>query len=262
MSEYDDRMTDLSSGVIESEATSRFTGDVSVRVLERVGSTNTWVKDFIAGTSLAPGETLVCAAEHQTAGRGRRGRVWHSPWRGVTFTTAFGVSQPAHQLSGLSLLCGVAVCTVLRESGINGAAVKWPNDILIEQAKLAGILIEVIGVRANSAVIVAGIGVNYRRGHEAALIDQSSTDLYQLLGDSLPDRSVLIGAMVGELRRCCAGNIAESVAGLAPRWHDYDALRGKQVECTGDGAEPLTGTAVGIDQLGRLLIQTDSGNAA
>lgn len=256
MSEYDEYMTDLSPGVIEIEVKRRFAGDLAVHVLGSVDSTNTWVKTKLAASPLTIGQALICAAEHQTAGRGRRGKVWHSPYRGVTFTIAFTMPVTADRVSGLSLLCGAALCSVLRDTGVVGARVKWPNDILVNGAKLCGVLIEVVNTKEDCTTVIVGTGVNYRRGDEAGSIDQESTDLCELSGHRPPDRSVLIGALAGELLDTIAGDLPAAVSRLADRWHEFDALQNKLVACEGERGIRIVGRAVGIDATGRLLVET------
>ena len=259
LSGYDDHLADLSQAVIKETASRRFDGGVDVHVLESVGSTNTWVKTHLSNASLSTRAVLLCATEHQTAGRGRRGKTWHSPDRGVTFSLAFTVGSPASELSGLSLLCGEAVCKVLRSHGIAEARVKWPNDILVNGAKLAGILVEVIHSRADSATVIVGIGINYRRGQESEFIDQSSTDLSMLFNGKLPDRSELIGAVAGELLEFCHGDIPHAVTQLARRWHEYDALHETSIGVEAESDADLCGLAAGIDGQGRLLLKTANG---
>jgi BirA family biotin operon repressor/biotin-[acetyl-CoA-carboxylase] ligase len=255
-------MTDLSASAIERQVKRRYSGDVEVQVLERIGSTNNWVKDKTASATPAIGQVLVCAAEQQTAGRGRRGKTWHSPDRGVTFTTAFTLPLQASDLAGLSLLCGAAICTVLRDYGVVEARVKWPNDILVDGAKLCGILIEVVGATKGSSTVIVGIGLNYHRGDEISLIDQQSTDLFTLTGHPLPDRSLLIADLVGELLTRCNSDVPSEVVKLSAQWHQFDALQQQLITCDDSGTHHVSGRGVGIDKTGRLLIDTASGIVA
>ncbi len=255
-------MTELSASVIKQHAKRWFNGDVEVHVLDSVGSTNTWLKSHLAVTKPRAEQSFICAAEHQTAGRGRRGKTWHSPYRGVTFSIAITIEQPVNQLSGLSLLCGASVCTVLRRLGVGAAVIKWPNDVLVNNAKLSGILIEVVNAKSTSATVIAGIGVNYRRGEEAGLIDQDSTDLYELTSGQTPDRSALIGEIVSEVYRHCSGSIPDAVRQLSKNWAQFDALAGQVIHCEGNSQAGVIGRATGIDSTGRLLVSTSEGQVA
>jgi len=261
LSKNDSAMTNLTPGVIKAEANRRFTGELDVHVFDSIGSTNTWLKEQVKSAPLHSGQAVVCVAEHQTAGRGRRGKTWHSPDRGVTFSTAVNIPFPAAALSGLSLLCGAAVCDSLQAFGVVDARVKWPNDIYIGDAKLAGVLIEVMAAADQSSTIITGIGVNYQRGREAALIDQQSTDLDAACKGNLPDRSPLIGCLVGEQLNAYSGNINVSVEQLSSQWEKYDALRDRVITCDADGGGEVIGTSVGIDRTGRLLVKTINGIA-
>src|SRR5260221_9055357 len=120
-----------------------------VRVLERCGSTNALLLKERKGG-------LLLAAEQQTAGRGRRGRRWYSaPGNGVTFSLSRTVRRPLRELAGLSLVAGVAVARALRALGVR-AALKWPNDVVVGEAKLGGILVE---TRGNEREVLAGSGL-------------------------------------------------------------------------------------------------------
>src|SRR5690606_17014668 len=132
-----------------------------VRVVTRCSSTN----DILLRE--APAHPVLLAAEEQSAGRGRRGRRWHSaPGAGLTFSLGRQMRRPARELAALSLVPGVAVTRALRASGVASAALKWPNDLVVHGAKLGGILVETRS-GASSAYAVIGVGINCRR--DAAL---------------------------------------------------------------------------------------------
>jgi len=230
--------------------------DIDVRVLETVDSTNTWLLegDF-------PSPVTLCAAEHQTVGRGRRGKTWHSPNSGVTFSLRFNCSESVAQFNGLSLLVGAVLCDCLRAVGIEGAMVKWPNDVLVNNAKLAGILIESRAAASEiGTCIVVGMGINYKRGDEAQFIDQASTDLSALCGSiGLPDRSTLIAEVAVSLVDIVTSNVPDAVRNLATRWNSYDALTGVEVSASVAGGESVVGIAHGIDASGGFQIKTAGG---
>src|SRR4051812_22202215 len=125
---------------------------VEVRVVERCPSTNSVL---LIEQAKSP---VLLAAEEQTAGRGRRGRRWHSaPGADVTFSLARRIGRPAREFAALSLVAGVAAATALRSLGVAQASLKWPNDLMVDRAKLGGILVETRG-----SVAVLGIGINCR----------------------------------------------------------------------------------------------------
>src|SRR5258708_19597856 len=131
-----------------------------VRVLERCGSTNALLlKERKDG--------LLLAAEEQTAGRGRRGRRWHSaPGAGITFSLSRSLQRPVREAAGLSLVAGVAVARALRALGVAQAALKWPNDLVVNGAKLGGILVD---TRSHDRVTHALIGIGLNCRHDVGL---------------------------------------------------------------------------------------------
>jgi len=148
------------------------------------------------------------------------------------------------------------LCDQLRELGVDDAKVKWPNDVWVNKKKLSGILIESI-VSASAATLVVGIGINYRRGNEASVIDQPITDLQTVCSDKLPDRSELIGTLAVKIILAVANdNVAADLAALATKWRDYDALCGTDIEVSESG-QTCHGRAIGIDSGGQLMVQTD-----
>lgn len=231
--------------------------EINVTVLQSVDSTNTWVLQ----ETQSSGATL-CAAEHQTEGRGRRGKTWHSPDSGVTFSIGLNSEKPIVWFNGLSLLIGALLCDRVREAGAVDAMVKWPNDVLVNGAKLAGILIESVASSSSDSGegvrIVIGIGINYTRGPEAQLIDQANTDLFQLCGKSLPDRSVLIAEIAVRVVQVVTGDVPQAIRELAQIWPRYDALSGLELKVEHAG-QSLTGVAAGIDPTGAIRLQSRNG---
>ncbi len=226
--------------------------EVEVHVLPQVDSTNTWL---LQRKAAAP--VTLCAAEHQTVGRGRRGKTWHSPDNGVTFSMRFDSAESICRFSGVSLLTGAVICDHLRAIGIANALMKWPNDILVDGSKLAGILVEsrTIG-SAGGTVLVLGIGINYQGGEEARLIDQATVDLAELsCGRSLPDRSQLIADIAIRLQQMVVGDVPQQLADLVANWSDYDALANASVMALA-AEKKIHGRVVGIDGTGSLLLDT------
>jgi BirA family biotin operon repressor/biotin-[acetyl-CoA-carboxylase] ligase len=125
-------------------------------------------------------DLAVCMAETQTAGRGRRGRQWQSPLGGnVYFSLLKRFAHGMGALSGLSLVAGVALIQALGDCGVTGVGLKWPNDVLADGRKLAGILVELGGEFLGPCHAVIGIGINLRLPPDIG-IDQPYTDLRQL----------------------------------------------------------------------------------
>ena len=228
-----------------------------IEVFLEVDSTNNWLRE--QALNGAPSGT-VCVAEMQLAGRGRRGRTWVSPfaanlylsllWRSATGATALG---------GLSLVAGIALLRALRSYDIEGAGLKWPNDILAGDAKLAGVLIDVVGESNGPCIVIVGIGVNVCMSPgEAVTIDQRWTDLHHLSGGNSLSRNVLAARILDELMPVIETFDAEGLQPFLDEWRQSDVLRGRKVSLTLPN-EYITGTACGIDEVGALLVDTVHG---
>lgn len=264
MVKNDNNQAPLQASVIENEINSRVAVAANVTVLDTIDSTNSWILKNVANHQSAKhrADLLVCAAEEQTSGRGRRGKIWHTPDRGVTFSLCFSLPVALADVGGVSLLAGAAVCECLWQYEVKRALVKWPNDILVDQAKLSGILVEVANHTEAMTTLIVGIGVNYRRGVEQKNIDQASVDLFDLCNGNPPDRSALIGHLAAEVYRyCVAAPVARSLARLSREWSRFDALAGADIQLDSATTEPTFGRADGIDEQGRLRMQGSEGLA-
>lgn len=200
-------------------------------------------------------------AEIQTAGRGRRGRNWVAPPGGsLTFSCLKRFDRGYAALSGLSLAMGVTIARALEVFGITGIGVKWPNDLVQHDAKLAGILIELGGefLGPCHAVIGAGINLNLPTEFRAA-IAQPVTDLAAICAGEIPSRNKLAAVMIEHL---CAGLdrfAASGFASFAPDYARLDALRGRRLR-VGDPRGEFEGIAAGVDARGALRVSTSNGD--
>jgi BirA family transcriptional regulator, biotin operon repressor / biotin---[acetyl-CoA-carboxylase] ligase len=206
------------------------------------------------------GAGLVCTAEQQTAGRGRRGRQWVSPFAGNLYLSlVWEYHQGVAALEGLSLAVGVAVTRALKASGLPPVQLKWPNDVLYQGAKLGGILLEMIGDVAGTCQVVIGIGLNVAMPAAAAeQIDQAWTDINTLSGGTHPGRSKLLAALLNELLPLAASFEGQGFAHWRREWESLDAFAGKPVVLHSGGA-PLEGIARGVDSRGALQLETATG---
>ena len=233
-----------------------------VRHLDTVwaaGSTNTLLLER-ATPPLGSGDALL--AEYQTAGRGRRGRTWVAPPGGsvcLSFSWLFGAVP--RDLGALGLVMGVCALEALLRLGVEGVRLKWPNDLLIDDRKLGGILIELRAESAGPAYVVIGIGLNVALG--AALLQKIGT-----LGLAPTDlasaglKDVSRNAVAAELiSGFVAGLLDFERAGLKPfvqKWMAVDALHGRPVTVLA-GEAATKGIARGIDLDGALLVETPQG---
>jgi BirA family transcriptional regulator, biotin operon repressor / biotin---[acetyl-CoA-carboxylase] ligase len=202
----------------------------------------------------------VCLAERQTAGRGRRGRNWISPFGSNLYLSILWRYPLAPAvLSGVSLAAGVAAAGVLRDSGVTDLTLKWPNDLLWRRRKLGGILLEVAGEAQGPSLLVAGLGINLRMpGDQGRVIDQPWVDLAGILGDRLPGRNCLAARLIAAL---CGALGRYGQLGLGPflaDWDSFDGLRGEPVRLL-LGERVIEGTYGGIDPDGALRLVTAEG---
>ncbi len=203
---------------------------------------------------------FVLLAEHQSAGRGRRGRQWVSPLASNLYLSLlWRFEQGLEVVLGLSQAVALACHDALTAAGACGLTLKWPNDLLWQGRKLGGILIELSGQPGEPTDVVIGIGINVQMRPELAVaIDQPWCTLEQILGQ-LPDRNLLAQMLITALRAELA-RFAQQ--GLGPRlvdWRRLDAFAGQQVQLLLGDSQRISGEVLGIDEQGALLLQTTNG---
>lgn len=204
-------------------------------------------------------EPAVCLADQQTAGRGRRGRTWHSPAGANLYCSlAWQFSQTPAQLSGLSALTAIATAEALQCLGVN-CGLKWPNDVLWPASstghKLAGILLE-SSMQKGTTLIVAGIGLNVAMPKNSP-IGQAWIDLQQIL-QQIPERNFLVAGLLNVLVPWYQQVAADDWPDLARLWDQYDVYKDQQVQLLST-QKTLTGRALGIDQQGALRLANKNG---
>lgn len=242
---------------------------ITWRHLDQVGSTNALMLEWAASgvTHDAPeraSHRSLVTAEWQTQGRGRRGRDWHAGLgSGLMFSFLWRSARPAAQLSGLSLAVGVALVKGLRAMGLANAQVKWPNDIQVASAKLAGVLIELAGDRFASDMLgpstaVIGVGINVSGGEGLTRqVGQPVTDLQAYLGPV--DRNVLLLHLIEALDADLARFECDGFAAFHDDWHACHAHQGQPVCIQAAHGEAISGVALGVDAQGALLLETPVG---
>ena len=226
--------------------------DVAVEVVAETGSTNA---DLLSRASTLEGPTLL-VAEHQTAGRGRAGRSWLSaPGDSLTFSLAWHFDLPLQQLAGLPLAVGVALAGALAACGVQ-VQLKWPNDVLKDGGKLAGVLIET-QASAGGIWAVIGIGINLRMPDE----------LEERIGRSVAgapwlaqmDRDALMAAILASLAAALSEFRQAGFGAFSARWNRLHAWQGRPVVILDNGAVLHDGIAAGVDDSGRLLLDCAEG---
>ena len=227
----------------------------------------TWSLDSTNTTLLArpnprSGTAEVLLAEYQRAGRGRRGRAWLAPPGGaICLSISWTFAEVPQDLGALGLVIGVCALRALREHGADAVGLKWPNDLLIGERKLGGVLIDLRAESAGPACVVIGIGLNLALGpaflEQIAQSGTAATDLASAVRP-VPARNVLAAALVSA---CVRGLVEFERQGLKPfieEWHAADALRGRAVNVS--AAEGVArGIARGIDLRGALMVETPQG---
>jgi BirA family transcriptional regulator, biotin operon repressor / biotin---[acetyl-CoA-carboxylase] ligase len=223
-----------------------------VEIVDAVASTNAAVAD--RARDGAP-HGLVVVAEHQTAGRGRLDRVLETPARAaLTFSVLLRPRVPASEWPWLPLLAGHAVATALREAEVP-AGLKWPNDVLVGERKVAGILLERVDTRDGAAAVL-GIGLNVSTT-ESELPVETATSVGLATG-SVPDRTELLARVLGRLASeydaWQADEGSTRSEALRAAYTEACVTVGWEVRVELPGGEVRTGTARGIDSGGRLVV--------
>ena len=229
-----------------------------LEIHDSLHSTNTYLSEQTeANTALA----WICLAEQQTAGKGRRGRQWVSPYGCNIYLSIRWCFQQGGMAStqGLSLAVGVAVMRALQQSGITQVGLKWPNDIYSVGKKLGGILIEVSGEADGPCTAVIGLGLNlYLPEIDAQNITQTWTDLSKIQGDTVIARNNLIAALINHLLPIINGYEIVGLNTYLAEWRYYDCLQG-QAAVLYVGQQVIEGVVLGVDDKGLLLMQKADG---
>lgn len=231
----------------------------SLQVEWTLESTNTKLLD---AWPPAAGFASVLLAEHQTGGRGRRGRSWVAPPGGaVCLSVSWQYAELPADLSALSLIVGLCVVNALHELGVEGVNLKWPNDLVTANGKLGGILIEMRAEAGGPVHVVIGIGLNVLLDDEARATVKAAgnvADDIRAHRDPAPDRNAMVA---GVLRRMLPALREFPRHGLKPHlshWNACDALFGREVNVENVG-QITRGVARGIDAHGALLVETPAG---
>jgi BirA family biotin operon repressor/biotin-[acetyl-CoA-carboxylase] ligase len=222
-------------------------------------STNT---ALLARADLPTGKSDVCLAEYQSAGRGRRGRAWLAPpGASICLSLSWLFPEVPRDLGALSLVAGVCALRALKAHGAEKIQLKWPNDLLLEGCKLAGILIELRAEAAGPTYVVLGIGLNVALSaslkKQIAAAGTQATDL-KTAGLQSVSRNVIVASLVDALMH---GLLEFEKQGLRPfieEWRNADVLRGQMVNVIA-GEQSARGLARGVDIGGALLVETTEG---
>lgn len=231
------------------------TADILVQNI--TDSTNSQLMQKVQGNVVTQlGYTLV--AEAQTAGRGRRGRNWYSPFAAsLYFSMYWRLEQGIQAAMGLSLVVAIAITRLLKQQYLVDAKVKWPNDVYVDGKKLCGILVELAGQAHAGCDVIIGIGMNIRLPkHAHNNIDQQYIDL-TLASEQVIDRNLLVVLLQKQLVALLTQFTQAGFSCFVDEFDQYNQYRDKAVKLIGN--TEIKGICVGVDQQGALLIKTDNG---
>lgn len=228
-------------------------------LLDSAPSSNTLLMRLMAQG--AP-DGSVLAVEWQSGGRGRMGRTWHSGLgNALTFSLLRRFDCGLASLSGLSLAVGVALIRALRATGVEGARLKWPNDVQDKNgAKLAGVLVEAQGDMLGPSAVVIGIGLNLALPQDVSRqIDKPATSLMEMGGGKAPDRNHLLAVLLLELGDMLRDFAARGFSAFRAEWESCHALQDKRVRLSLPDGRQAAGIARGVTDDGALILELDTG---
>lgn len=223
-----------------------------VTILDSVDSTNAEALRSIGQGNSAP---FLVLAERQVSGRGRRGRKWVSPFaENLYYSLVLRIDGGMRQLEGLSLVVGLAVMQTLRGFGVVNAGLKWPNDVLVGNKKIAGILLELIGDPADVCHVVLGIGINVNM-QVADEVDQQWTSIRLESGNNC-DRNALVAELSKQLDAYIQRHQAGGFLVLREEWEANHLWQERSVSLIA-GTNHIDGVVLGIDNQGALRLRVN-----
>lgn len=224
-----------------------------LHLMDEVGSTNRYLGSQVTERSDINGAT--CVAECQSGGRGRRGRFWvATPYCNLMLSMAWQFAGGPSQVSGLSLAAGVAVVRALKEYGVSGIGLKWPNDVLSDNRKLAGLLVDVQGEATGPTQVILGLGINAHISRkDAERIDQPWIDLQGMTGETI-DRNRLTALVIRHLLGMFHLFAEQGFAPFREDWEKLHLFHGQRVRML-QGAKVISGIAEGVDGSGGLIVR-------
>ena len=227
---------------------------VEISVHAEIDSTNTHLMTRAATQDV---DGIVCLAERQTNGRGRRGRTWLTPAGGaIALSLGKRVALPIGEVAPLSLVVGVAVAHALERCRVDAVALKWPNDVLLDGAKVGGILVEISSV-AKPLQAIVGVGVNAGAGQSVSV--QLGTPVGDIRASNPSvSRNVLAAELINSVHEMISRFEREGFHLIRRAWEALHAHQDRRIRIDGVG-EAVFGVARGITDRGELIVETGSG---
>jgi BirA family biotin operon repressor/biotin-[acetyl-CoA-carboxylase] ligase len=230
-----------------------------IEILEQVDSTNRYLSEETVGRADPSGK--VCMAEAQAQGRGRRGRAWvTTPYQNLMLSMAWRFTGGPAMVAGLSLAAGVAIARALERYGARDVGLKWPNDLLWNERKLAGLLVDVQGEATGPCTVVLGVGINcHIAATEAKRIDQPWVDLQSIVGVTV-DRNRLAAFVIDELHKMFRTFAERGLTAFHAEWERRHLYAGQRV-FVHQGDARIDGIVEGVDGNGALRLRDAHGDA-
>ncbi len=223
---------------------------IILEVFSELSSTNDYLQQLTDNKE----QLRICLAEQQTHGRGRFNRSWYSPaGQNIYLSIRYSFRKPIDQLAGLSLVVGLAITNTLASLCQIQVQVKWPNDIVYEDLKLAGSLIEIAAQTPRSCAAIIGIGINVNMKDDVQHITQPWTSLQNVTGSD-HDRNHLCAELITQLLDYLSRFERDSLADFMPQWQQHDYLLNKKIKLAVHQQE-FSGIARGINPQGNLLLE-------
>jgi BirA family biotin operon repressor/biotin-[acetyl-CoA-carboxylase] ligase len=251
-------MSNLDADLLRQLAQASSSGRLQdVEVFAEIDSTNSYLMHL---PGPAPGNVRIAVTNNQTAGRGRHGKVWQSPaGSGLCLSAAYTFASQPGNLPALTLAIGLAVVRALEELGAVGVELKWPNDLVVLDGKLGGILTEVQRQSAEGVTVVTGVGINLNlvEALEPGMKNDWARQIVDLkqVCDASPPAEEVAGLLAKHLITAFVDYEKTGFEPIAEYWSQYDWLRGRHITVD-TAAEQVSGIGAGVAEDGALLIHT------
>jgi len=228
---------------------------LELEVLDSIPSTNDYLLNLTISPHMLSKKVFACLAEKQTQGKGRRGRNWVSPFaKNIYLSLLWYFPQDPSELSGLSLAVAISIVETLKVFGVSQLGIKWPNDILCNNQKLAGILVEIKGEAHDACKAVIGIGLNVRMTNvDEDTINQPWTDLQTLTGKII-NRNELAGLLLNKTINTLQRFQEQGLKAFLKQWQDFDLTFKKPVSIL-SATDSYQGLGYGINEHGHFLLE-------
>jgi BirA family biotin operon repressor/biotin-[acetyl-CoA-carboxylase] ligase len=227
----------------------------TLHLFTSIDSTNRYLKDLPVSSTVD-----VCCSEIQTQGRGRFGRLWHSPFgENIYCSSRWNLNCDLSRLSGLSLITSLAILATINQLNPSpNIKIKWPNDILWGDKKLCGSLIEILAESNGTAQVIIGIGLNVNTDTQNhPLPEKPWCSLYEIFQQKY-NRNKLIAHLMINLEHYLTKFMLKGLDVFIDEWNQFDYLKEKQITVT-QSSGTMSGIARGIDQTGMLILETEQG---